>query len=84
MSKIVVIWDQLGQDPLKFFITENASFLKLDRVYINDAAASAKLERQLSRLMYNEDGTYKQTLLDVFPVEEVRNGATVIVCGFLP
>ena len=41
---IVVIWDQLGQEPLRFL----------------------------------------QTLLDAFPCDAVRQGAPVVVCGFLP
>jgi hypothetical protein len=29
---IVVIWDQLGQEPLRFFVTQNPRFLAMDRV----------------------------------------------------
>jgi hypothetical protein len=61
---IVVIWDQLGQEPLRFFVTQNPRFLAMDRLYINT---------------YTDDA-----LLDAFPCEAVRQGAPVVVCGFLP
>ena len=35
MQNIVVIWDQLGQEPLRFFVTQNQRFLDMDRMYIN-------------------------------------------------
>ena len=33
-------------------------------------------------LMYDDEGIRKQTLLDAFPCEAVRQGAPVVVCGF--
>lgn len=87
MQNIVVIWDQLGQEPLRFFVTQNLRFLEMDRSYINaytdDAATEAKLV-ELCALMYDDEGNCKQTLLDAFPCEAVRQGASVVVCGFLP
>lgn len=87
MQNIVVIWDQLGQEPLRFFVTQNPRFLEMDRLYINayteDAATEAKLA-ELCALMYDDDGNCKQTLLDAFPCEAVWQGAPVVVCGFIP
>lgn len=84
---IVVIWDQLGQEPLCFFVTQNPRFLVMDRLYINtytdDADEKAKLA-ELCTLMYDDEGNCKQTLLDVFPCEAARQGAPVVICGFLP
>ena len=87
MQNIVIIWDQLGQEPLRFFVTQDPRFLGLDRLYINTATENDEEEAQqalLSSLMYDEEGACRQTMLDVFPVEAVRQGASVIVCGFPP
>lgn len=87
MQDIVVIWDQLGQEPLRFFVTQNPRFLEMDRLYINtytdDAEERAKLG-ELCALMYDDNGNCKQMMLDTFPCEVVRQGASVVVCGFLP
>ena len=87
MQTIVVIWDQLGQEPLRFFTSQDQRFLGLDQVYINtwteDPAEEAK-EALLTSLMYDSEGHCKQALQAAFPVEAVRQGAAVIVCGFLP
>lgn len=84
MNKIVVIWDQLGQQPIKFFVTEEQQFLTLHDVYINDSSAHPVKERLLRTLMYDTNGNCLQLLLDVFPVETVQAGTKVVVCGFLP
>ena len=87
MNNIVVIWDQLGQEPLRFFVTQIQRFLEMDRLYINtytdDADEEAKLA-ELCTLMYDDDGNCKQTMLDTFPCDAVRAGASVVICGFLP
>lgn len=87
MQTIVVIWDQLGQEPLRFFMSQDQRFLGLDRVYINtwteDPTEEAK-QALLTSLMYDDEGRCKQSQQDVFPVEAVRQGAAVVVCGFLP
>lgn len=87
MQNVVVIWDQLGQEPLRFFVTQNLRFLEMDRMYINtytdDADEQAKLA-ELCALMYDDDGNCKQTMLNAFPCDAVRAGASVVVCGFLP
>lgn len=84
---IVVIWDQLGQEPLRFFVTQNPRFLEMDRLYVNtytdDANEKIKLD-ELCALMYDDGGNCKQKMLDTFPCEVVRQGAPVVVCGFLP
>ncbi len=82
--KTIVIWDQLGVEPLKFFVTDDKRFKTLDRVYINDSSAEPKKEKLLSRLIYDKDGNYLVTMLDNFPVTEVVSGVEVVVCGFLP
>ena len=70
MQNIVVIWDQLGQEPLRFFVTQNQRFLDMDRMYINtytdDEDEKARLG-ELCALMYDDDGNCKQTIVTYSP-----------------
>lgn len=83
-KKTVVIWDQLGQEPIKFFVTDDKRFKNLNNIYINDSNADPKKEKLLGSLMYDDNGKCKVRFLGEFPNDEVAAGADVIVCGFLP
>lgn len=80
--KTVMIYDQIGQDAIKFAVLEG-DYNHLDKVYINsDDEESALVE--LSDLIYADDGSEKITFTYEFPIKAVKDGAVVIVCGFLP
>ncbi len=88
--RTVVIWDNCGQEPLQFFVVEG-DWSKYDRLYINTytekTAEGKKLDRllkELSGFMYGFEGNMLQSLSKEFPIDEVKAGARVVVCGFLP
>ena len=81
-NEIVVIFDQLLEAPLQFFVTTDQRFLGLNGVYINGEDEVRWI--QLSELIYDSEGHKLVSMSQVFPVDAVRRGAPVIVCGFLP
>lgn len=80
----IIIWDTLGEEPIKFAVIEEDLF-HLDKTYINnDDADETKLD-ELTALMFNANGTYKQHMSEEFPFDAYRPGETrVIVAGFIP
>ena len=87
MDKLVIIWDTCGEEKPRFMVVSASDFNGLNGVYIN-AYTKVKSEKQnqerLMDLMYDKEGNFKHEILESFPVEVVRAGAGVIVCGFLP
>lgn len=88
--KTVVIWDMSGQEPIKYFILDG-DFSKFNGLYINtytektpEGRKKEKLLTELSKLTYDKKGNFLPVLLDDFPVQAVKDGARVIVAGFLP
>jgi hypothetical protein len=83
-SKTVIIFDNCGVAPLKFFVVEG-DYLDLNNIYINEASSKTqKKQTKLEKLIYNKDGSYKLEVLESFPINEIKKGARVIVAGFLP
>jgi len=82
-QKTVVIWDQVGQDSIKFAIL-NGDYSELDGVYINHANQGLEDVVWLSNLIYDDNGKELVTFVDTFPVDAVKDGAIVIVAGFIP
>jgi hypothetical protein len=82
-DKTVVIWDQIGQDDIKFAILDG-DYSELDGVYINDAHQEQEDVDRLSDLIYDDNCKEIATFVDKFPVDLVKAGAVVIVAGFLP
>ena len=88
--KTIVIWDMCGQEPIKYFIADG-DLSRLNGLYINtytektpEGRKKEKLLTELSKLTYDKEGNFLQTLLSDFPVQAVKDGALVIVAGFLP
>jgi hypothetical protein len=79
--KTVVIWDN-GNDGLRFFVTE-ADMTGMQGVYINSTRTTDVEADRLNAVVYDRDGNYLPQMLDIFPTEVVREGAQVIVCGFI-
>ena len=73
MQNIVVIRDQLGQEPLLLRRQDGSCIVHRTWTDPTEEAKQAPLRRPTTR---------KQSQQDVFPV--VAQGAVVVVCGFLP
>ena len=80
--KTVVIWDALDADISFFVIDRDISHL--NGKYANNAEILESDEAEINLLVWDENGKQTQEMTKVFPVEAVRAGAKVIVCGFLP
>jgi len=86
--KTVIIYEEVTE-PIKFFVVER-DCTHLDRVYINSTRNQKKVD-ELSALMYGKENSPEwkdgQIILyeeKEFPYQEVKDGAKVIVAGFLP
>jgi len=78
--KTIVIYDQLMENPISFFILDG-DYTHLDRVYINSDKKEKK-QAELTAIIYDENGKEKVAFLDKFP--RLENTYKVIVAGFLP
>lgn len=84
--KTVMIFDQFGQEPLQF-ITFDGDLSHLDGTLINSVESEESKQDELSDMLYDKDTgdtLYKDCASEKFPVQDVKDGAIVIVCGFLP
>lgn len=81
--RTVVIWDNYGAEPIRFF-TVDRDLKHLNNKYVNSTDCDMKDWDEISSLVYDEEGKKVIDLLEEFPVDEVKNGAQVIVCGFIP
>ena len=81
--KTVMIYDQLDAS-IKFLVLDG-DYKHLDGIYINASDQDEKLQDELSNLLYDpQNGQDRVTLLTEFPTQAVRDGAEVIIAGFLP
>jgi len=82
--KTIVIWDQCGQEPIKFFILKGDK-THLDGIYINNAEQDPELQEELTDMVFDESGNTIMKMYKKFPMQTVRRPDTkVITCGFLP
>jgi hypothetical protein len=81
--KTVLIWDQCGYEELQFAVIDR-DVTHLNGVYINHADQDEALCDELNTLFYDTNGRCVVPLSKEFPVDAVKQGAPVIVCGFLP
>jgi len=80
--KTVFIWDEL-QGELQFFVVEG-DFRHLNNTYINSVEDEDKQDELNKILAYDNEGKPEVTMLTEFPIQEVKDGAYVVVAGFLP
>ena len=81
--KTVVIWDSCDAE-VKFFVVDR-DLSHLNHKYVNCSDNTPEEDQQISMLAYDETtGKPVIEMLTEFPVEEVRKGASVVTCGFLP
>jgi hypothetical protein len=81
--KTVIIWDECGQEDIQFVVVDG-DYSELNGIYINNAHQEQDDRDRLSALIYAEDGEVIADFLKDFPVDAVKEGACVIVAGFLP
>lgn len=84
--KTVVIWDTMGLEAMQFFVADG-DVTRFNRLYVNSYTKDKTQKKLLDELLaftYDAKGNFLHKLLDDFPVEVVKQGAAVIVCGFLP
>ena len=86
MQKTVIIYETFT-DPLVFILADG-DLSHLNRVFVNNITCARELQDELCDLLYDTvtgEGTpLLNSAVQVFPVEEVKNGAKVITAGFLP
>lgn len=90
--RTVFIFDQCDAG-LKFF-TLNGDFSHLDKIYINSCGPEnwskkqvrelEKKQEELTNLLYQSNGDFKFSTLSEFPMQDVLDGARVVVIGFMP
>lgn len=81
--KTLIIYDQCGQEEIKFYVVQG-DYTHLDGIYINSMQDEGLVE-ELVNLFYDcETGQDLLTPEDSFPLKAVKDGALVIVAGFLP
>jgi len=83
--KTVFIYDT-KVEPI-CFIVKDGDYRHLDRAYINQSVDSEDEENhivELSDLIYDDEGNQLYEISTDFPVQDVIDGAFVIVVGFLP
>lgn len=82
-SRTVIVWDECGQNDISFVVV-GLDVTHLAGVYINRCGNDRDKEDELASLIYDDFGRTRNEHLPSFPVEAVKAGAAVIVCGFLP
>jgi hypothetical protein len=80
--KTVVIWDSCEAD-IKYFVVDR-DVTHLNRKYVNSSDNSEEEDAEVSMLAYGSFGQPTIEMLAEFPIQAVKEGAAVIVCGFLP
>lgn len=83
VTKTVFIWDSVGEAPIGFAVL-HGDYSHLHGIYINSSTADPALHDELSDLAYDNEGNCLFDLQNKFPTDAVKNGAIVIVVGFLP
>jgi hypothetical protein len=81
--KTVLIWDECGQQDIMFVVLDG-DYSELDGIYINNAGQEQEDQDRLNDLIYDTHGEVIADFVKAFPVDAVKEGACVIVAGFLP
>lgn len=79
----IVIWDQCGQDAIKFFVLKG-DYLHLHEIYLGSVDNQEKQDELNELLSYDDLGQPKVKMVDKFPYGTYQYGDIVIVCGFIP
>lgn len=79
--KTVIIYDD-KEEPIRFAVVDG-DLSHLDRVYFNELNGK-DYARKLIQLIFIREMRERLSFSEVFPVDAVKDGAKVIVCGFIP
>ncbi len=79
----VVIWDELDAN-IQFFVVPGRDLRYLNGKYVNSVESSDEECDVINDIVYTDEGVKKVQMTKVFPVDAVKDGAFVIVMGFLP
>lgn len=84
--KTVIIYETFT-DPIKFLVAEG-DLSRFDKLMINACDNDMTLQDEFCNLLYDSETGQNTDFLnsaqDEFPVQAVKDGAIVIVAGFLP
>lgn len=81
--KTVIIFDQCGQDDLKFRVVEG-DYEHLNGKYGNTVDISDEETDEINKLVFDQEGYLFEDFTTEFPTEAVRQGASVVIIGFVP
>lgn len=81
--KTVIIYDQCGEDDIKFRVVDG-DFTHLQGKYVNSVDTSDAEADEINTVVFDENWHLLGDFTTEFPVEAVREGAKVVVIGFLP
>jgi hypothetical protein len=76
----VIVWDMMGEEPIRFAVVDG-NYSDLNGIYINGEGSESQMDK-LSDLQATQE--FKETLSERFPYDAVKEGAKVIVCGWVP
>ena len=80
--KTCIIWNEI--DDLKYLVLDG-DYRKYHNAYINDTNSNENLEEELTDIIFNSNGEYKVSFISIDEfAEEIKNGASLIECGFIP
>lgn len=77
--KTVLIWNEF-ELGIRFAVVED-DWTRFNGVYVNSTQAQCA---ELTDLVFDDQGDYKIAFQPEFPVQAVKDGAQVIICGFIP
>ena len=94
ITKTILIWDQMGQEDLQFYVIDGDKTALAD-VYINRCEPEGispedweAKQDELETIFYNEDGNQFIKPEECFPAHlggEIQAGTcAVVVCGIVP
>lgn len=81
--KTVLIYDQCGQEPLKFRVVDG-DYSHLEGKYGNCTLTTEKESDEINELVFNKDWYLLEDFTQTFPTQAVVEGAKVVIIGFLP
>lgn len=83
IRKTAVIWNEFS-DGIKLLLVEG-DWSRFQGVYINAADSSDELQQELSSRLYDEEMVFAIPEVNRKEfAEEIRLGAEIVECGFLP
>lgn len=81
--KTVLIFDTVLEEAIKFLVVDGDRS-HLNQKYLNSMDTTESEAKELNSLIYTEDWHYVEGFVEEFPTESVKQGAKVVVVGFLP